>query len=622
MAAEPEQNDDATKQASTGDYVVVARRYRPQAFEELIGQEHVAKALTGAIQTNRIGHAYLFTGARGVGKTSAARILAKALQCVDGPTPTPCGKCDVCLSIASGGDVDVLEIDGASNRGIDEIRQLRQNVNIRPSRGHFKIYIIDEVHMLTGPAFNALLKTLEEPPEHVKFIFCTTEPNKIPITVLSRCQRFDFAGIQVDAIVTRLTQIVEAEGLSASPEALVILARRAAGSMRDSQSLLEQMLAVGIQHVGADDVHTMLGTADGSQLTALARQLVAGDAAAALGLLDKALTGGVDVGQLLEQLLGCFRDAMVSAVGCDADAFLHTNAEEDKLAINEIAKSRGLETIFAILQLLEEAISRLRFSTHRRTIAEVALVRISKLGDLDDLAGVVAELRSGTSTGPAPSRPASPSVAKKKSDSPVSSSLKSPPAASGQNEASTKQQDAPERQDITVAADVNPGAVSDSTAPVSDGTSAPERSPTPEPSPTPVGRPLTETSAESIWEEALGRLSGSGLIAAKGRQYDSVAISAPNRLEVTFKETYNLCKAYCERPDQLGKIERSLQEVTGTRTGVNFLLSPDDPAETPKPAATKKVETDSPMKRIVDAEDEPIVRQAKELFGARVTRVD
>ncbi len=189
----------------TGRYIVIARRYRPQSFDELVGQEHVARALQQAISSDRVGHAYLFTGARGVGKTSAARILAKALNCVHGPTPTPCNECDVCLRVTTGDDVDVLEIDGASNRGIDEIRQLRQNVAVRPSRARYKIYIIDEVHMLTKEAFNALLKTLEEPPEHVKFIFATTEPQKIPITILSRCQRFDFAGISagVDSGATR-----------------------------------------------------------------------------------------------------------------------------------------------------------------------------------------------------------------------------------------------------------------------------------------------------------------------------------------------------------------------------------------------------------------------------------
>src|SRR6478752_9059312 len=197
----------ANDRASDSQYVVVARRYRPQDFSQLIGQGQVSQALANAINTNRVGHAYLFTGARGVGKTSTARIFAKALNCVQGPTTTPCGECDICQGIAAGSDVDCLEIDGASNRGIDEIRQLRSNVNVRPSRARFKIYIIDEVHMLTNQAFNALLKTLEEPPEHVKFIFCTTEPQKVPDTILSRCQRFDFGTIATDTIKQRLAEI-------------------------------------------------------------------------------------------------------------------------------------------------------------------------------------------------------------------------------------------------------------------------------------------------------------------------------------------------------------------------------------------------------------------------------
>src|SRR4051812_40309856 len=228
--------------SSTAEYTVLARRYRPQQFGDLVGQEAVAQALANALQSNRVAHAYLFTGARGVGKTSTARILAKALNCEKGPTTTPCGECDLCKSIAAGDDQDVLEIDGASNRGIDEVREIRSNVQYRPSRARYKIYIIDEVHMLTTPAFNALLKTLEEPPPHVKFIFATTEVNKIPVTILSRCQRFDFAGIGLTRIVERLQQIVAAEGMQADQDALTLIARRAGGSMRDAQSLLDQLL--------------------------------------------------------------------------------------------------------------------------------------------------------------------------------------------------------------------------------------------------------------------------------------------------------------------------------------------------------------------------------------------
>ena len=381
--------DDST---AAGRYVVIARRYRPQTFDELVGQEHVARALQQAITSDRVGHAYLFTGARGVGKTSAARIFAKALNCVRGPTPDPCNECDVCVSVSTGDDVDVLEIDGASNRGIDEIRQLRQNVAVRPSRVRYKIYIIDEVHMLTKEAFNALLKTLEEPPEHVKFIFATTEPHKIPITILSRCQRFDFAGISPPAIEQRLGQIAASEGVTVEPEALQILASRAAGSMRDSQSLLEQLLAVGHERITAVDVTDLLGIAPAERLSGLVSHLVARDAAAALAELDAILRGGVEVGLLLDQLVGYFRDVMAVNVGCSPQQMLYAlPAQEQEVA--QVGKKLGLSTILAISQILDHSAARMRLTMHGRTLVEMAIVRICQLDELDDIATLVAELR-------------------------------------------------------------------------------------------------------------------------------------------------------------------------------------------------------------------------------------
>jgi DNA polymerase-3 subunit gamma/tau len=240
-----------TSSSPPAEYTVVARRYRPKQFADLIGQEPVAQSLINALESNRVAHAYLFTGVRGVGKTSAARILAKALNCVHGPTATPCDKCENCIAIASGQDVDVVEIDGASNNRVDEIRELRQNVQFRPSHSRYKIYIIDEVHMVTTAAFNALLKTLEEPPPHVKFIFATTEIRKIPDTILSRCQRFDFAGIPAKRIADQLKAIVADEGREADDEAIELVARRAGGSMRDAQSLLDQLLAFGEEKITA-----------------------------------------------------------------------------------------------------------------------------------------------------------------------------------------------------------------------------------------------------------------------------------------------------------------------------------------------------------------------------------
>src|SRR5438132_4744054 len=298
--------------AANEGYTVLARRYRPQQFADLVGQEAVVQALVNALESNRVAHAYLFTGARGVGKTSTARILAKALNCVRGPTATPCDQCEICQGIAAGEDVDVIEMDAASNRGIDEIREVRLTVRSRPSRSRYKIYIVDEVHMLTPQAFNALLKTLEEPPEHVKFIFATTEVQKIPITILSRCQRFDFAGIGTARIMERLRQVVAGETREADDEALELIARRAGGSMRDAQSLLDQLLAFGGERLTTDVVHRLLGTAHDERILDLASAVLNHDAKRSLEQLADAANEGLQLGELVDQLIGYWRDLMVT----------------------------------------------------------------------------------------------------------------------------------------------------------------------------------------------------------------------------------------------------------------------------------------------------------------------
>src|SRR5205814_1821668 len=280
-------------------YLVLARKYRPQRFDELVGQEHVARTLTNAIALGRVHHAYLFTGARGVGKTSAARILAKALCCVQGPTATPCGVCDFCREIASGQSVDVLEIDGASNTGVDDVRQLREGVRYLPSKGKRKVYIIDEVHMLSPSAFNALLKTLEEPPPHVVFIFATTEVHKIPVTILSRTQRFDFKLISTARLTEHLAGVLKAEKIDADEDAVRVIARQAAGSVRDGLSLLDQVIAyVGDSKLTRDIVAEVLGVADRRLLVELAGGVLARDAGATLRTLARAADGGIDLGQL------------------------------------------------------------------------------------------------------------------------------------------------------------------------------------------------------------------------------------------------------------------------------------------------------------------------------------
>jgi DNA polymerase III subunit gamma/tau len=384
---EPESPSPPTAPASSPStsYTVLARRYRPQQFSDIVGQEPVAQALTNAIESNRVAHAYLFTGARGVGKTSTARILAKALNCVHGPSATPCDKCDICEGITAGDDVDVIEIDAASNTGVDNIRDLRQNVQYKPNRARFKIYIIDEVHMLSNAAFNALLKTLEEPPPHIKFIFATTELNKVPITVRSRCQRFDFINIGQERIIGRLKEVVAAEHAQADDEALELVARRAGGSMRDAQSLLDQLLAFGGDRLTAAQVHALLGTTPVDRVVELAGAVLEHDAAKALQLLDRAATEGLQLSELLDQLIDYWRDLMVvSCAGAEARDLSVPTRQRDVL-LNH-AKSQRLDTILAGLDILANAKNRLHprshMISHSRIWMEMTLLRLARLEDL------------------------------------------------------------------------------------------------------------------------------------------------------------------------------------------------------------------------------------------------
>ncbi len=568
-----------------GEYVVVARRYRPTTFDELIGQEHVATALSSAIATNRVGHAYLFTGARGVGKTSAARILAKALNCPTGPTATPCNTCEICQSVAAGEDVDVLEIDGASNRGIDEIRQLRQNAGVRPSRSRFKIYIIDEVHMLTKEAFNALLKTLEEPPEHVKFIFATTEPNKIPITILSRCQRFDFAGISISAIQQRLEQIATAEGVAADTDALALLARRAGGSMRDSQSLLEQLLSCGGQRMTVDAVCELLGTAPTARLQAIVVALVDADAAQALTQLDDAVQKGTEPAQLVDQLIHWYRDLMTVAVGCPAERLLSIPTTQFGQA-QTLAEQLGIDTVLAALQILEQTAARMRQSLHPHTLAEMALVQIAQLENLENLQALLASLRSGESTPPATP---SPRQAPKKNNvvtpdrSVASSSTPAPnPSASTPNASSTK---------ASTSADGLPESIQ-------------------------FQGPLDEESVAKIWKHVIDNLGE--MVADQAALSDRITVSGPNRLAVRFREKYTSCRQFCERVDQKARLEQALSIATGEPVTVTFETLADrvdrEHAPTSRAGSLRQLQAEVVQR--------PFVRRALELFEVENPKVE
>src|SRR5262245_51220140 len=315
-------------------YLVLARKYRPQRFSELVGQEHVARTLSNAIAQNRVHHAFLFTGARGVGKTSAARILAKALSCEKGPTADPCGVCDLCQAIAGGRSVDVIEIDASSNTKVEETKSILEGVRYMPARARRKVYIIDEVHMLSAHSFNALLKTLEEPPPHVVFVFATTEVHKIPVTILSRCQRFDFKLISTVRLAEHLEGILKTEKIKATPDAVRLIARQAAGSVRDGLSLLDQAIAyVSPETLTAEVTADVLGVADRRLLVELAGAALDRDAATALRLIARAADRGVDFGELGRSFLGFLRDLEViarvsGAKGTDVADLIDATPEE------------------------------------------------------------------------------------------------------------------------------------------------------------------------------------------------------------------------------------------------------------------------------------------------------
>src|SRR5438094_5666455 len=299
-------------------YEVFARKYRPQTFDDLVGQAHVSRTLKNAVARNRLAHAYLFVGPRGIGKTSTARILAKALNCVNGPTVTPCGACDSCKEITGGNSLDVLEIDGASNNGVEQVRELRDNVRYAPSKGHFKIYIIDEVHMLTSAAFNALLKTLEEPPPHVKFIFATTEPQKVLPTIVSRCQRFDLHRIPAKLIADHLQFIAGKEKITLEPAAAHAIARGAEGGLRDAESMLDQLVAFCGEKIAENDVLNVFGFTSEQTVVDFVGRILRAETPAALELLHGQCDAGKDMMKLMSDLIAYLRDLLVFKAKPDA----------------------------------------------------------------------------------------------------------------------------------------------------------------------------------------------------------------------------------------------------------------------------------------------------------------
>jgi len=523
------------------EYIVVARRYRPQQLADLVGQESVAQALTNAIQSGRVAHAYLFTGARGVGKTSTARILAKALNCVKGPTATPCDHCDNCKAIAAGEDVDVLEIDGASNTSVEDVRLIRNNVATRPQRARYKIYIIDEVHMLSKSAFNALLKTLEEPPAHVKFIFATTEVQKIPITILSRCQRFDFGGINASKILAQLKQVVAGEKMAADDEALRIIARRAGGSMRDAQSLLEQLLSNGGERLTADIVHSILGTAADDRVVEIAAAILGRDPNKALALVAKCADEGLQLGELLDQLIDYWRGLML--LSCtDGEVGDLNVAEHHRETARQQARDHTVDTLLAGLDVLTTTKSRLRTSGHGQVLMEMAVVRLSRLDELLPLTQLAQSL--GQPGAVVPSR---------LSGAPTLANNPGP--------------DGSKKNGMT--------GLADSLRMGSNGFLPPLSAP---------GDPVQINDANlcQIWDKV--RVDVGAMFAGELGKAGIPAIAGPKTLVLRFPAQYNHAYEYCKDSARVQHVEGVLKRLSGQEWGVRFELEAETARREPTAA--------------------------------------
>lgn len=551
-------------------YTVFALKWRPQNFDQIIGQPHIVNTLKSAIKSNRLAHAYLFAGPRGVGKTSCARILAKVLNCKNGPALNPCQECASCKEIAQGHGLDVIEIDGASNRGIDEIRALRENVKFSPVLGKFKIYIIDEVHMLTEPAFNALLKTLEEPPDFVKFIFATTHPDKIPATILSRCQRFDFRRIPVMEMVAQLQRITAAENIEIDKDVLFAIAKASDGALRDAESVLDQLVSFSRGKISLEDVVSVLGMVEQETLFAVTDEVIRKDARAALKLLDQVIDGGKDLGVFLNNLIEHFRNLMVANV-TKADPKLIDLPVDILSRLATQAQAFQIEELFVIFNLLVNTQEMSRRMESLRIPLEIALVKLC-------------HQKHGSQDKPAPAKinPAAPQGRQQplprpaEVKPPVSRPIETPREQPRSTQASSRQEEPP------VAA-----AVSQAVAQVIEV--EPEVS-------------ITLDDVRGIWKNLIDTLGRVKMSTATYLSEGVLVDLQKNILTVAFPKDYSLHKESLETKENRQLIEKQICELSRASLRMNFILS-------------KEVEQKG-------AEEDSFIRSTLDMFNARVIRKD
>lgn len=545
-------------------YVVLARKYRPRTFDEVVGQQTVTKTLRNAIEMDRIPHACLFSGPRGIGKTTMARIFAKALDCEKGPTPEPCNQCGICESISSGDDMDVIEIDGASNNSVEDIRDLREKAQFTAARARYKVYIIDEVHMLSKSAFNALLKTLEEPPPHVKFIFATTELNKVPDTVQSRCQRFDFFPLKAADITERLGYLCKKENIQFDRGALGKIAQHASGSMRDAESALDQVISLGGGKVASADVDEALGTVSDENLLSLLEAALAGDAPRTLGTLHAVVSEGADTHMLATQLARFVRDLMVMKT-CGADTELVGRAESVRPAMTKLCREQTDEALLYATKLLCETERKMFRSPHPSILLEMCLLKLEDAADMEPISDLMVRLENLTER-PAPAP----------SPAPVPSPEPAPPA-----------------EPVPPA---EPPAPAESAA-----SSLPD---------TPIG------AVQKSWNAVLDKLKemGKHATAALLKETEPLRLEG-NELIVGIHSGYQFHKEHLEEFENRQIVEDAVEETLGTRHDIQFVTGG-------KEERRQSGGGGAPRKKKSEVEEDPVVKKTMEVFDANVVSVE